>query len=98
MRDRPEIADTPQKLSTLVDFYRGKYKSMGWKEEDARSKENYFEAKFREAQVGGSGLKHKNVTEPLNYLSAGLIQRTDKLFHAEVKGPICTKQRRRVLN
>ncbi len=25
---------------------------MGWKEEDAKSKENYFEAKFRDAQVG----------------------------------------------
>ena len=44
--------ETPQRLSTLVDFYRGKYKSMGWKEEDARSKEHYFEAKFRDAQVG----------------------------------------------
>ena len=44
--------ETPQRLSTLVDFYSEKYKSMGWKEEDARSKENYFEAKFRDAQVG----------------------------------------------
>jgi hypothetical protein len=44
--------ESPQRLSTLVDFYRGKYKSMGWKEEDAKSKEDYFEAKFRDAQVG----------------------------------------------
>jgi hypothetical protein len=44
--------ETPQKLSALVDFYRGKYKSMGWKEEDARSKENYFEAKFRDTNIG----------------------------------------------
>ena len=30
----------------------------------------------------GSCLKQKNLTEPLRYLWAGLIQRTDKLFHA----------------
>ena len=44
--------ETPQTLSTLVDFYRGKYKSMGWKEEDASLKKHYFEARFRDAQVG----------------------------------------------
>ena len=54
---------------------------MGWKEEDARSKENYFEAKFRDAQVGWVMFEAKELDRLLKYLWAGLIQRTDKLFH-----------------
>ena len=74
--------ETPQRLSTLVDFYREKYKSMGWKVEDARLKAHYFESKFSDAQAGWVIFEAKELDGSFKCLWAGLIQQTHKLFQA----------------